>query len=431
MTPAPPRPSPGVALLLGLLAVLAAGASFISWDDGVGAALLRAVGLAEPASEGGSGSGGMPAYLFPVSVTTAAPGHVEETVSLVGDVLSNRWAELAFERSGRVAQVFADLGDEVEQGALLARLDDAVLEREIEVARAAAGAAEALARNARREAVRANDVGDDILSASDRDRRNADAEVAEHRAAQALADVARLTALLAQGELRAPFAGAVTRRLVTDGSHATPGAPAYVLADLERRDVHLELPEPVAAALPADVRVLLSLDARPELSLAARIDRLVPAADLGTRSFTAVVHLAGLDPERQLLPGMFVRARLVLQAVDADLVVPVDALQGPPDARWIVVADPAEAAADSATPGGGGASAGDAAPSGAPPVARFVPVTVLARDAQFAAIAPRDPASLPASPSVVVTGADNVFPGAPLRTVPHAAPQAEHGAGAP
>ena len=380
----PGKPSSTSVVALALLALVAVLATFVDW---------------EPEAESGGG-GGAPDYRFPVSAVTARPGHVVETVSLVGDVVSNRWAELAFQRSGRVEQVLVDLGDEVEEGQVLARLDDLVLDRQADVARAAVQASEALAEIARREAKRGNEVGDDILSRSERDKLNINAEVAEHRVRQAVADVARLEALLDQGELRAPFTGVVTQRNMTDGSHAQIGATAFVLADLERRDVLLEVPEALAAELDVGAPVTLGVDSRPDLVVTARLDALVPAADMSTRTFTAVVHVNGLDPERKLLPGMFVRARFVRREVDADHVVPADAVQGPPDGHWIVVADPPET-------------------EDAPPTARFVPVVVLARDARQAAVAPHGDGVLPAEPEVVVTGAENVFPGAPLRTVAH------------
>jgi hypothetical protein len=46
-------------------------------------------------------------------------------------------------------------------------------------------------------------------------------------------------------------------------------------------------------------------------------------------------------------------------------------------------------------------------------------VTVLARNAIEAAVVPIEDGALAAGTQIVVTGADNVFPGAPLRPVAH------------
>jgi len=57
---------------------------------------------------------------------------------------------------------------------------------------------------------------------------------------------------------------------------------------------------------------------------------------------------------------------------------------------------------------------------GGPPVARLVPVAVLARDAGRTAIRALG-GDLIAGTAVLVTGNDNVFPGAPLRLQEHRA----------
>lgn len=410
------RPSGCAVSVLVIVAAAALGAVFVDWSTGWGAGVLTFV-TGEESADGATeapGGGGASGYRFPVTALEMKPGRVVESVDLVGDVVSLRWARLAFQRSGRVSQALARLGDQVTADQPLARLDDRVLEKQLAVSQAAAQAALALAKNADREAKRGNDVGDDILSASERDRRNAEAEVADHRAEQAAAEASRLSVELEQGVLTAPFDGVVTRSEVTDGSYAAAGVTAFVVMDLENRQVLLETPASVAAGLSLGTEVTLTSDTAPDLSITAHLDKLVPAADFGTRNFQAIVDLGPLDPERQLLPGMFVRARFVRRAVDADFVVPTDAVQGVDDATWIVVAR-------GGSQGSGGGSGGDpgGAPGGDPPLATFVPVRVLARNSTTTAIAPVEPGALNPGETVVVTGADNVFPGAPLRPVPH------------
>jgi hypothetical protein len=80
--------------------------------------------------------------------------------------------------------------------------------------------------------------------------------------------------------------------------------------------------------------------------------------------------------------------------------VPRDALMESPQGASLMVADPGE---------GGG-----------PPLARLVPIAVLARDGARAAVRPLD-GELAAGIAVLVTGNDNVFPGAPLRLQEHRA----------
>ncbi|MGQ0552714.1 MAG: efflux RND transporter periplasmic adaptor subunit [Planctomycetota bacterium] len=351
--------------------------------------------------EAGADGGG---FVFRVPVTWALveAGVVAQTVELVGDVRSRRWAELAFERGGRIAAVHADLGDERPAGTVLARLDDSVLLQELAAARARLEFARSEAEWAEREVGRAREAGPSVISAAEQDRRDSALVAQRARLAEAEAEAARLTALLAQGELRAPFDGVVVARAVSLGSHAAPGVPAFTFVDLEHREVHLELPAEVAAAVTVGTQVTLR-----EGGIVARLDEVVPAADLSTRTFIGIVRLDGLDPERRLLPGLFVHASFERNRVESETVVPRDAVLTTPQGSHVVMFEwlppPGEPTGTSA---------------------RLVPVRVLARDATRAAVSTFEPGLLRPGLAVAVTGADNAFPDALLLPTPVLPPEA-------
>jgi hypothetical protein len=85
-------------------------------------------------------------------------------------------------------------------------------------------------------------------------------------------------------------------------------------------------------------------------------------------------------------------------------VVPINALVESP--RGFVVYAVAPPAEGGAAPGAGQAPAA--------PTAKLVPIRVLARNATHAAVAPFEPGALVAGSQVVVTGVQNIYPGAPL-----------------
>ena len=370
-------------------------------------ALLLAVASCQD-GDAAAGAARMPAFRVPVTWAVAQSGEVVERVELVGDVVSRYAADLAFEREGRVVEVSADLGDVVAQGAPLAKLDDAVLAQELAVARAQVAAAAAQATFARNEAQRGREAGEHVLSASDRDRRDTTAQAAEAALAEREAQVARLAELLAQGRLDAPFDGVVSARWISPGSYANRGQRAFAVTDLAHREVHLEMPASVATRVVVGGAVELTADELPGQVVRARLDELVPAAEAATRTFTAVARLDGLDAERTLLPGMFVRARFDTRRASGQAVVPADSVVM--DAKGSRIArlqppDPSSVAGEDGLP-----------PA---PKAELLPVRVLARDGASAAVESLLPDS-PLRPGdiVLVTGADNVWPGADLMPRP-------------
>lgn len=348
-----------------------------------------------PAAAAAGGGG----FTFPVTFVEVEAGEVLESVAVVGDVGSRQRARLAFERSGRLTEVLAEAGDAVAAGAVLARMDDAVLRAEMKAAQAALEAARTDAQYAADESRRAQGLGD-TLAESERDRLRTLASVRATQALQREAEALRLEALLAQSELRAPFEGLLTERGVTAGSFVLNGALAFELLDLRNLEVRVEIPASFAGQVREQDLVSVELPGlAPDGELSLPLHAILPAPETGTRTFRGIVRLdASAAPG--LRPGMFVRVRLPLRT-GRGIKVPVDALVEGPQGALVVVAEPAAAAG--------------------PPTARFVPVRVLARSAGAAAVESVEPGALAVGAKVVVIGSDNVFPGAPLLLQAHRA----------
>jgi RND family efflux transporter MFP subunit len=343
---------------------------------------------------GGGGPGG---FVFPVTFIEAATGEVRELVTVVGDVETRQRARLAFERSGRLTEVLAEAGDTVAAGAVLARMDDAVLRAEQKAAAAAVTAAQADAQYAANELKRAQELGT-ALADSERDRWVTESAVRTARVAEREAEVARLDALLEQSELRAPFAGLITERNVTIGTYAILGLMAFEMVDLANLELRLEIPASFAAQVSAgDVVTLQVLGSEKTRDLP--LHALLPSADASTRTFRGIVRVDAASAPG-LRPGMFVRASLPLRR-GTGIRVPIDALLESPQGTMLVIAEPGSGAA--------------------PPSARFVAVRVLAREKGEAAVEALEAGALAAGAQIVVTGSDNVFPGAPLLLQAHRA----------
>jgi HlyD family secretion protein len=168
--------------------------------------------------------------------------------------------------AGRVLEVLVEEGDTVEAGAVVARMDTAELDAQLngaeaEVRRTERAIAEAEATIAQRESERLLAVqeheraaqlqqrGHGTMQELDRRRSQLNAAEATHRAAEARldvaeaaadtarADVARLHSLLEDAVLKAPRRGRVEYKLVQSGEVVAAGAPVATLLDLS--DVYM------------------------------------------------------------------------------------------------------------------------------------------------------------------------------------------------
>jgi len=138
--------------------------------------------------------------------------------------------------------------------------------------------------------------------------KNLEDATAGHRVAEANLEVARANlaaaeVMLGYAEIEAPIAGWVTAKMVEAGDMAAPGRPVVVIEDLSRVKIAVSVPEGVVAGLTrgqaANVTVLGQ-------RRAATIDRIVPAGDPATRTFTVEMVLP--NPDGAIKSGMFARA---------------------------------------------------------------------------------------------------------------------------
>lgn len=158
-------------------------------------------------------------------------------------VVARREATLGFERGGRIWRMQADLGTAVEQGAVLASLDceQERLARslgEAQLAEASAGAELAAAQHRRAEQL----AQEGLLGESNLDISGAELQVARARRASSQANLERLRDTEGRCQLRAPWAGAVSRRFLSEGDIVGPGTPVFAFVELAQPEVRVQVP---------------------------------------------------------------------------------------------------------------------------------------------------------------------------------------------
>jgi RND family efflux transporter MFP subunit len=188
------------------------------------------------------------------------------------------------------------------------------------------GAAEA----ARQEAAARVELAEAAVrqSAANIAQARADADAAAARLAVTESDVAQTRTMLAYTQIKAPFAGVVTKRNVDAGHYvqpATSGAePLLVVVRTDRVRVFIDVPEVQAPLVdPGDPAVVhvQSLGGR---AINAAVTRTSWAVDAANRSLNTEIDLDNTDGT--LRPGMYATAQVVLQVRESALTLPVTAL---------------------------------------------------------------------------------------------------------
>ncbi len=272
----------------------------------------------------------------PVVVSAVSQQAIYRQVQVTGSVTSPQVASLSPATAGLVTEVLAEEGDRVSTGDALLRLDAELAELQLQSAAAEHEQASTALNDARRRLREAQALAPQ-QSIAETAVRALEAEVAADQAAleRTAADAGYRRALLARHELRAPFAGVISRKLTAPGEWVAQGQGVFELVATEGLRLDFAVAEDYLSALGEESMVRFSLSARPGEQLAGRVQTIVPVTDTGARTF--LLRVVPEDPANApLMPGLSAQATLLIPDSDAGFAVPRDATLNYPDGRTVV-----------------------------------------------------------------------------------------------
>ncbi len=325
-------------------------------------ALSLTVGCAPQASPGAATGEDGGKRSAPVEVAEIRVGPLTERRVFTGTLEASAEVVVAPRVAGNVERLSVDIGDPVENGQVIAWIDDdelvqAVAQSEADLAVSQATLEEAEASASLAERVLARQAllqKDGIASSAELD--SAEAADAASRAMVAVAkarvvrseaalETARVrlgqTRIVAEWEQTAPAppggrgagdgAGAaagpsrfIAERFVDVGSIVNSSTPLVSLVALDPIVAVVFVPERDFSRLAVDQRATFTTDAYPGQTFPGRVARIAPVFRRSTRQVRVELEVQNAD--LRLRPGMFVRATLELDHADEATIVPVDAL---------------------------------------------------------------------------------------------------------
>lgn len=217
--------------------------------------------------------------------------------------------------SGEIAKVHVREGDLVEANAPIVSLDRRDFELRLEGASAGLEAAQVQLTAAERDRKRMETLlREKAVTTNDFDQ--LDTRLQAARAAFKQAEVGHRMAqkALADSVVRAPFAGVVVKRFVSEGEFATH-MPMTMLATVEEvstLELTILVPEREVSRVSAGRAAKVYVEAL-GTTLDANIRRLVGTLDPVTHAMTAVLEIP--NPDGTIKPGMFARVELEARAV--------------------------------------------------------------------------------------------------------------------
>ncbi len=276
---------------------------------------------------------------LPFPVGSVQFREVDETYVAEGIVEAVRQSTVAAQITGRIVELYFDVGDYVKQGQVIARIDESVVSAQAAGSQAQVAQARALLENAKANYERARQLFEQkFISQAALDKALAEYRAAQAQASAALAGAGAAGATRRFATLVAPYSGVVSARHVEVGEMALPGKPIMTGFDPKDLRVEVSVPEYKVPAVRAHSRALVELPAIHKWVKATQIT-ILPAADV--RTHTSRVRLDLPPDSREIYPGMFARAHFAVGRA-RKLLVPAQAVVRRSELTAVYVVDDKE-----------------------------------------------------------------------------------------
>ncbi|WP_179862229.1 efflux RND transporter periplasmic adaptor subunit [Longibacter salinarum] len=281
----------------------------------IGAVAILLVGLAIPrlfasSSEGNGNQGGGSGAPLGVDIFVAQPTRVTETLQTSATLRANESVELTSEASGKVTSIRFEEGSRVRAGQLLLTINDAELQAERKRLEYRLQLAED--REERQQS---------LLDRGGVSQEEYDAVANEVSVLRAELDL--VEARIEKTEIRAPFAGTIGLRNVSEGSYISPQTTISTLQALNPMKVDLAVPEQYAGRIQPGQTISFRTRGT-DRAFEGDVYAVEPRIEPSTR--TLRLRARADNGDGALRPGAYADATIRLGTVPDALMVPAMAV---------------------------------------------------------------------------------------------------------
>jgi len=260
-----------------------------------------------------------------VSTMVVATSEWQPKLTSVGNVRAFRGVELSTEIGGLVLTVPIKSGQDVKEGDLLIKLNDASDVAQLKSLKAMADLAKVInERDSQQLAIQA--ISKNVFDTSAADAKSKSAQVESQ------------TALVAKKNLKAPFSGRVGIVSINPGQYVNPGDKLLTLQTLDPIFVDFNLPQNNAEQIQVGQKVVVTTDAFKDASFTGKITAVSPKVDTNTRNIQVEAQVA--NPDKKIFPGMFANVNIQVGEQVKLLTLPQTAVTYNPYGSTVFVAKP-------------------------------------------------------------------------------------------
>ncbi len=272
-----------------------------------------------------------------VEVEKVAPRNIKEFIESNGVVKAWQEADISPEVSGKVKHIFAEVGDYLEAGDPIFKLNDELLTLRVEKARAVVTQLEGHYLTSNRDLARKEALyRDGVISELDRDLARA-----KEKADNGLLEGARVSLKIAERDLRestirSPIDGTLAERLIDMGTTVSPQMNVACVVDASKVRIRIGVSEKEIHKIKKEQEVKVSVDAFPREQYRGTVFAVGIKANETTLTFPVEVAIVN-DREPMLKPGMVSRLRIQTANHSQVTVIPQEAIHNDEGGSFVFV----------------------------------------------------------------------------------------------
>ena len=226
-----------------------------------------------------------PEPIRPALYVVAQPELAQDLGRFAGNIEARYESTLGFRVPGRIVRRYYDVGTVVKQGDILANLDPTDQQNQLRSAQGDLAKVQAQLINAKANARRQQELFDRGVGAQAQlDTAQADLKTTQASVQQAQAAVNQAQDQLGYCNLRADHDAVITQWQAEAGQVVSIGQEVVTLARPEIKEAVIDLPGPLAEALPKGIEFRVAGQLDPNINTSAHIREIAPQADSATRT---------------------------------------------------------------------------------------------------------------------------------------------------
>ena len=248
-----------------------------------------------------------------LEIKTASSYEVSKT--LPGELLPFQQSKIAFEISGRIKSISVDIGDRVEQGDVLAKLNDSEINANLD------------------QAVARLDLAKQVLERfKDLKQKgfisNQEFDKAESEYLVAKSQVKFFEVKKAQTILKAPYDGFIQNRFVDEGTVINGSNPILEILDSNKVEAHVSIPEDLIENLEISKEYSFLIG---QEEVIGKLKRLAPMSISGSNSRLAIFEFNNF-----FVPGSLIDLILKIRRNEKGFWLPINSLSQSEQGLWSV-----------------------------------------------------------------------------------------------